>query len=368
MTFTAIYVDPAIDIETSPGARALAAVAAERGVGIVREPPRELAAAAALVAGLDAADAAVGLGYAQVAAIAAVGDRASIAGEILVAADPAELHLDASGRLALKTLLGLPSALERVDEIGERLGEARLAVFLDYDGTLSEIVENPADARLAPSMRAAVAALAQTCAVAIVSGRDLEDVRALVGLDGLHYAGSHGFVMAGPGGWRETAPEGAPFPPILDAAEAALRAALADAPGVSVERKSFSLAVHHRRAGSEAAGRIENALARLLELEPRLASSAGKKVFDVKPRVDWDKGRATLALMRRFGDVAAMYIGDDTTDEDAFRILAGDGVTIVARDGGDRTTAADYALDGVSAVEEFLRRLSGRSGGAPTPR
>ncbi|TVR09092.1 MAG: trehalose-phosphatase [Salinarimonadaceae bacterium] len=375
-SLTAIHVDPAIDLEACAGGRAFSASAADRGLALLRDTPDEPRSAAALVAGLDAARAALRGGYAQVVAVAREGrDALLAAGLDIVAADPAEIYVDADGLVALKTLRALPSALDRIAEIEGRLGAARRAVFLDYDGTLAEIVENPADARLADPMRAAVSALAQTCPVAIVSGRDLEDVRALVDLEGLHYAGSHGFVMAGPGGWRETAPEGAPFPPILDAAEAALRDALAGADGVVVERKSFSLAVHHRRAAPGAEALVEAALARVLAAQPRLSFSAGKKVFDVKPRVDWDKGRATLALLRRFAEGATpLYIGDDTTDEDAFRALAGPGVTIVVRDGGDRATAADYALDGVSAVEEFLRRLgtmsraprvSGTPGDAP---
>lgn len=363
---TAIRVDPAIDLESSAGGRALVASARERGVSILRTAPGDPAGAIALVASPETALAARREGFAQVVAIAREGrDALAAAGADPVVADPAALAFDARGRLFLKTLPALPSALDRIDEVAERLGRASVAAFLDFDGTLAEIVENPADARLSAGMRAAVAALAETCPVAIVSGRDLEDVRALVDIEGLHYAGSHGFVMAGPGGWRETAPEGAPFPPILDAAEAALREALAGLDGVVVERKSFSLAVHHRRAAPRAEALVEGALARILAGSPRLAFSAGKKVFDVKPRVDWDKGRATLALIQRFGaDCVAVYVGDDTTDEDAFRALAGRGVTIVVRDGADRPTAADYALDGVAAVEEFIRRLSGRCGDA----
>lgn len=373
---TAIRVDQAIDLDSSPGGVALAAAARERGVAILRASPSDPASAAALVASPEAARAARREGFAQVAAIAREGmDEAdplaadTIAADIIaadiVAADLAELRFDARGALVLKTLRALPCALDRIAEIDRRIGRSPFAVFLDFDGTLAEIVENPGDARLAPGMREAVAALAETCAVAIVSGRDLDDVRGLAGLAGIHYAGSHGFVMAGPGGWRETAPEGAPFPPILDAAESALRAALQGLEGVVVERKSFSLAVHHRRAAPGAEALVRETLSRVLAAQPRLAFSAGKKVFDVKPRVDWDKGRATLALARRFGaDRLAVYVGDDTTDEDAFRALAGRGLTIVVRDGAERPTAADYALDGVAGVEEFIRRLSDRCGDA----
>ncbi|MGH8721137.1 MAG: trehalose-phosphatase, partial [Burkholderiales bacterium] len=86
------------------------------------------------------------------------------------------------------------------DSILRAAAGRRLAVFLDYDGTLTPIVERPEDAVLAAQTRAVLRALGQRHAVAIVSGRDLADVRARVGLEGLHYAGSHGFDIAGPRG------------------------------------------------------------------------------------------------------------------------------------------------------------------------
>ena len=92
----------------------------------------------------------------------------------------------------------LPSALQRVNDIYGRLAGRTMAVFLDYDGTLTPIVRRPEDAELSQSMRQIIGRLAEHCPVAIVSGRDLQDVRSVVGVDRLYYAGSHGFDIDGP--------------------------------------------------------------------------------------------------------------------------------------------------------------------------
>ena len=94
----------------------------------------------------------------------------------------------------------IPSGLKHVQEIA-RSGD-RLAVFLDYDGTLTPIVSHPEDAWLSDSMRQTLRSLAARLPVAILSGRDLDDVRGRVYVDGIAYAGSHGFDIAGAGGLR----------------------------------------------------------------------------------------------------------------------------------------------------------------------
>src|SRR5882724_4179856 len=127
----------------------------------------------------------------------------------------------------------IPSALEHVQEIA-RSGD-RLAVFLDYDGTLTPIVSHPQDAWLSDSMRQTLRSLAARVPVAILSGRDLDDVRGRVHVDGIVYAGSHGFDIAGAGGLRREL--GAAYLPVLDTAETELREALDEIPGAQLERK-----------------------------------------------------------------------------------------------------------------------------------
>ncbi|HSP56965.1 MAG TPA: trehalose-phosphatase, partial [Halomonas sp.] len=121
----------------------------------------------------------------------------------------------------------LPDALGDFERLVERLGHRRPAIFLDYDGTLTPIVDRPELAVLDGAMRATLQRLAQRCTVAIVSGRDRANVAEMVGLDNLVYAGSHGFDITGPDGLHMQHERAAEFLPALDAAEAALQTRLA---------------------------------------------------------------------------------------------------------------------------------------------
>jgi trehalose-phosphatase len=234
-----------------------------------------------------------------------------------------------------------------------------LALFLDYDGTLTPIVDRPEDAVLAEETRAVLRRLAARHAVAIVSGRDLRDVRARVGIDGLHYAGSHGFDIAGPrGAHAHEAARSAESH--LAAAANELERDTARIAGAQVERKRFALAVHFRRARDTDAGAIEAAVDRALARHPGLRKTGGKKIFELRPDVDWDKGRAVLWLLENLGlgDALPVYIGDDVTDEDAFRALAGRGIGIAVQD-APRPTAATHALRDPDEVRALLAGLAG---------
>src|SRR5262245_65992164 len=150
----------------------------------------------------------------------------------------------------------IPSALEQVSEIA--LSGDRLAVFLDYDGTLTPIVSRPGDAWLSESMRETLRSLAARLPVAILSGRDLDDVRGRVHVDGIVYAGSHGFDIAGAGGLHREL--GAAYLPMLDAAEMELREALDEIPGAQLERKHFSVAAHYRNVNQNDAFKVAGAV------------------------------------------------------------------------------------------------------------
>jgi trehalose-phosphatase len=259
----------------------------------------------------------------------------------------------------------LPSALE-AGALDERLGPAVPVVFLDYDGVLTEIVEDPAAALLADERRRAVAELARRTRVAVVSGRDLRDVRRLVAVDGLVYAGSHGLDIDVPGGAGLGAEHGAEdFLPALDGAQAALERRLAGVPGARVERKRFALAVHFRQVAPADVDRVAQAVGEVAAEHPELRRTGGKKVFELRPRLPWDKGRAVLWLLDVLGldrdDVVPLYLGDDETDEDAFRALArhGRGFGVLVGDHG-APTAARYRLRDPDEARAFLERLSAR--------
>src|SRR5690606_18525987 len=138
-------------------------------------------------------------------------------------------------------------------------------------------------------MRARIRDLAALCPVAIVSGRDRADVARLVGLDSLIYAGSHGFDISGPDGLRKEHERAAAFLPALDRAERQLQLAVGDVAGALVERKRFAIAVHYRLVAAESVDRVEEAVDAALKANPELRKTYGKKVFELRPRIDWDK-------------------------------------------------------------------------------
>lgn len=250
----------------------------------------------------------------------------------------------------------IPSALEHVQEIAGRSG--RLAVFLDYDGTLTGIVSHPQDAWLTDSMRQTLRELASSVPTAVLSGRDLHDVRRRVEIDGIVYAGSHGFDIAGAGGLRRQL--GAEYLSMLDAAETELREALDEIPGAQLERKHFSVAAHYRNVNENDAFGVALVVDTVAAKHHELRRIDGKKVYELLPRIEWDKGKAVMWLLDTLdldqAGVLPIYIGDDCTDEDAFRALKGCGVGILVSD-ELQPTAATYSLKNPSEVERFLRAL-----------
>jgi trehalose 6-phosphate phosphatase len=234
----------------------------------------------------------------------------------------------------------------------------RLAFFLDYDGTLTPIVERPEDAVLSEATRDVLRRLAARHPVAIVSGRDLEDVRARVGLEDVHYAGCHGFEIAGPRGSRvhEAAAAAAPQ---LGAAADMVAHDTRGIPGVQLERKRFTLAVHYRRVPEARAHDVHQAVLRAQARHPALRITSGKKVYELQPDVDWDKGRAVQWLIEtlRLEDALPVYIGDDVTDEDAFRALAGRGIGIAVQE-APHDTAAAWTLRDPDEVRALLAQLA----------
>jgi len=253
----------------------------------------------------------------------------------------------------------LLSALEHAQDIAGPTG--RVAVFLDYDGTLTPIVSQPEDAWLSDSMRQALRELAAKASVGILSGRELEDVRQRVNIDNVMYAGSHGFDIAGPRDLRsQVATE---FLPTLSAAEEALHQLLDDIPGARVERKRFSIAAHYRNVNENDLPTLTQAVEAVAARHRELRRIDGKKVYELLPNIDWDKGKAVLWLLEtrglKGGNVRPIYIGDDTTDEDAFRALKQTGVGILVSE-QSQPTAASYSLKNPAEVERFVRILGAR--------
>jgi trehalose-phosphatase len=280
------------------------------------------------------------------------------AGRVVSALSEIDVDTVPHRRLASK----LPSAMIRIGEIIRWLEGRQIALFLDYDGTLTPIVEHPEQADLSSEMRAILKNLSERCTVAIVSGRGLKDVQERVALESLYYAGSHGFEIDGPGPEHVRNEKGSEALPALNAAENELRSLLTDVQGAQVERKRYSVAVHYRRVASDRVEMVENKVDDVLRSHSGLRKGYGKKVFELQPDVEWNKGRAVLWLMERLGlygeAVRTIYIGDDVTDEDAFRVLQERGAGIVVHGGEERYSYARYGLVDSEEVLTILQKLS----------
>lgn len=252
----------------------------------------------------------------------------------------------------MKTL-ALPSAFDALDQIDP----SRAVIFLDYDGTLTPIVARPSESTLSESMRNDLHNLAAKFPVAVVSGRDLGEIKKLVGLKGVYYAGSHGMDIAGPEGIRKTLSFAETMLPLLKEKQVKIEAFLAEYEGAELERKRFSFAIHYRNVEEKRQEELKKRVEKCGE-HPNLKWRYGKKVLELQPAVEWDKGKAVLWLLEHMGveNPYTVYIGDDLTDEDAFKAIGREGMAIVIAD-DQRETAAAYRLDSVEEVGKFIAKL-----------
>lgn len=260
--------------------------------------------------------------------------------------------------------MGAP--LASIEPLLPALRERPLGLFSDVDGTLAPIVSRPEDATVPTEIRSLLAEMAgRGVMVALITGRSLEMARAMVGLDGVVYAAEHGLTVWSDG-VVETVPGIEEYGELARQAERDLSELTRAAPGVQLENKGPLLAVHYRRAADpEARERILEAVARSTAAG-RFRIHEGRKVIELRPPVDIDKGTALESLARRSGLRAALCLGDDITDLDMFDALrrlqgeglAGAALAVVSEDSAPEVReAADYELEGVERVEWLLREI-----------
>ena len=247
-------------------------------------------------------------------------------------------------------------------EIFDVLKNKKPAIFLDYDGTLTPIVKRPEDAVISEEMKQTLKKLASVFTVAIVTGRDKEDVENLVGLDELIYAGSHGYIITGPDELFMEHPLSEEIIPKLDKIEQEVEEKLKkETSGTQVDRKRYAIGIHYRNAREEDEKTVHKLVEEMLEKYPGHKRGEGKKILEIKPDADWHKGKAVLWIMDALklsekDDVIPLFIGDDITDEDAFEVLKDKGMGILVGGHGQKTHA-HYALKNVYQVRVFFDRL-----------
>ncbi|KAK4390167.1 putative trehalose-phosphate phosphatase D [Sesamum angolense] len=254
-------------------------------------------------------------------------------------------------------ILHHPSALSMFEEIMRASQGKQIVVFLDYDGTLSPIVEDPDRAFITTEMREAVRDVAKLFPTAIVSGRCRAKVYNFV-IVRVYYAGSHGMDIKGPakghthrkGNQTVLCQPAREFLPMIDEVYKALTEKVKCIPGAKVENNKFCLSVHYRCVEEKKWGELGDQVRMVINDYPQLRLTQGRKVLEIRPTIKWDKGNALEFLLEALGyaesnDVLPIYIGDDRTDEDAFRVLQerGQGLGILVSK-TPKETNASYSL------------------------
>jgi trehalose 6-phosphate phosphatase len=241
-----------------------------------------------------------------------------------------------------------------------RSATAALLLCLDYDGTLAEFHVDPARAVPLKSAREALVQLAgaDRIALAIVSGRRIAEVRALVGINkGIVYSGIHGLEFADDDGVVRDEPPAPEFAGQLDAVRQWLRSNVPQGQGFWVEDKGCALGLHYRRADAASARALCGSFREFVARHaPGLRLLQLNKIDEVVPRTA-SKAHAVAGLIRRFPTpYLPVYFGDDVTDEDAFREIASRGIGILV--GPERESAASYRVDGPAEVAAELATLA----------
>jgi len=241
-----------------------------------------------------------------------------------------------------------------------------IILFLDYDGTLTPIADMPHQAIIPKETKALLTKLTRSLRVkiAIISGRSLSDIKNLVGLKDIIYAGNHGLEIEGPKIKFESRVSPRLKSIIRHIYENAV-SKLSKIKGVLIEDKGLTISVHYRLINKKDVQRflsIFNEITDPYIVRGKIKINSGKKVYEIKPPVMWDKGKVVLWLLAKqqflLGEnkIFPVYIGDDVTDEDAFKVLKKKGLTIFV--GGQASSEAQYYLKTTEEVTEFLRLIS----------
>jgi trehalose-phosphatase len=243
----------------------------------------------------------------------------------------------------------------------KRLTAGQLLLLMDYDGTLTPIVKRPEDAVLSADVRRLLAQLSKNYPTAIISGRSLKDIRKLVGLKKIYYAGNHGLEIYGPG-LKLVKPEAKRSASTVSEICADLMSKLGNIDGVLVEDKGLTASVHYRIVAPEKLGGLKRVFTEITKpylMARKIKISRGKKVLEIRPNIDWDKGKAALWIidaLKPGGGILPVYLGDDKTDEDAFRALRSKGITILISSKPKKSNA-EYFLRDADEVKSFLGKL-----------
>lgn len=256
-----------------------------------------------------------------------------------------------------------PPLSDEFSKIEQAMDNRIPVLFLDYDGTLTPIVNRPEAAVISDEMKEMLKKCADKFKVAAVSGRDMDDLKDKIKLKNLIYAGSHGFRISGPDDLYKEHEKTNEILPKLDKMQKTLEKDFPEIDdGIQVERKRYAIAVHYRNASESSVPEIKKEVNKVLENHPGFKTGEGKKIVEIKPDVDWHKGKAVNWILEELNasdtnKYVPIYIGDDITDEDAFEAIKDSGIGILVGYHGSSTNAK-YRLKNVYQVRVFLQKLA----------
>lgn len=258
--------------------------------------------------------------------------------------------------------------LDHLNMLGAAVAGKQILLLLDFDGTLSPIAPTPDDAVLAGEMRRELERCAESssCDVSVISGRALSDVKGKIGIPGITYVGNHGLEIERPNEepQRIALPQ---FQSVVRRMKVELAARLASFDGAIIEDKGHSLAVHYRTASAEHRPLIKAVVHETVEAfggERHVDVAVGSMVLELRPPIGCNKGTIVAELLEsnrlKYGDRGffAIYLGDDATDEDAFKAIRGRGWGVLV--GAPRISHAEYYLKNQNEVRALLQTLAGR--------
>jgi trehalose-phosphatase len=245
------------------------------------------------------------------------------------------------------------------EKVQDKIRQAQtLFLLLDYDGTLTPIVSSPELALCPREVKVLLEKLRDSphALLAIISGRSLEDLKEKVGIPGLIYVGNHGLDIQNPIGVHKKKLSPSREKELRNIIQT-LQKSFREIPGILLEDKGPILAVHYRNVAQKYLGWIHRVLKETSEKwKGRWKIAHGKMVFEIRPGVDFHKGKAVRDILQGSSrDLLPIYIGDDQTDEDAFREVKGRGITVFIGPGW-LTSEAEYYLKNPAEVQEFLLR------------
>jgi len=251
------------------------------------------------------------------------------------------------------------------DKLKEELSNKFILLLLDYDGTLTPIVKTPSKAIIHKDIRELLQKLSRSpyCKIGIISGRKLEDIKNIVGVDGITYAGNHGLEIQGPKIKFESqvSPR---LKSIIRNIATGMQKRLSGIKGALIDDKGLTLSIHYRLVNKKDMPAFEKIVSEVTNpymVSDKIKVNSGKKVYEIKPPVKWDKGKVVLWFLARqqfisgVKNVLPIYIGDDITDEDAFKALKRKGLTVFVGKPGN--SKADYYLKNTEEVTKFLRSI-----------